>query len=115
MSTRITRPGPGHRFADRELLNITRLALSRIYTAPSHEASPDMQEAARQALAELEGRDSLGPPAAVTDALAKTDRAQTTARSQIPGGALGDFALPAELAALRELAEAVRAMIRKET
>jgi len=50
---------PGHNFADRELLNIIRLGLSRIYTAPSSEASPEMQECARQALSRLEGRASL--------------------------------------------------------
>lgn len=47
------------RFADRELLNITRLGLSRIYTAPSSEVSPEMQECARQALARLEGLTSV--------------------------------------------------------
>jgi hypothetical protein len=49
---------PGHNFDDRELLNITRLGLSRIYTGPAAEVSEAMRECARQALAKLEGRDS---------------------------------------------------------
>jgi hypothetical protein len=40
--------------------------------------------------------------------LAAVDRAQAAARSHMPDGSLGDFPLPAELASLRALAEAVR-------
>jgi hypothetical protein len=50
---------PGHPYGDRELLNIARLGLSRIYTGPDSEVSPDMRECARQALARLEGRERL--------------------------------------------------------
>jgi hypothetical protein len=49
----------GHLFSGTELLNITRLGLSRIYTGPAAEVSEAMRECARQALAELEGRASL--------------------------------------------------------
>jgi hypothetical protein len=50
---------PGHLYADRELLNIVRLGLSRIYTRPDRESSESMRECARQALARLEGWRSL--------------------------------------------------------
>ena len=52
----------GYLFSDRELLNITRLALSRIYTGKDREASAGMREAARQALNRLEGQTILPQP-----------------------------------------------------
>lgn len=48
-------------------------------------------------------------PRKVADVLARVIGAQAEARAQVPGGALGDFPLPAELAALRDLAAAVLA------
>jgi hypothetical protein len=45
----------------------------------------------------------------VADALARVIGAQAEARSHMPNGKLGDFPLPAELAALRDLADVVRA------
>jgi hypothetical protein len=53
-------------------------------------------------------RDTPGPKS-LADVLAEVDRAQAIARSDHPAGSLGNFPLPAELRALRDLAEAVRA------
>jgi hypothetical protein len=48
-------------------------------------------------------------PRKVADVLARVIGAQAEARAQVPDGTLGDFPLPAELAALRDLADALRA------
>lgn len=50
---------PGHLFDGRELLNVTRLALDALYRAPEGTGSAQVREAARQALARLEGRTEL--------------------------------------------------------
>lgn len=104
------RTPPGHRFADRELLNIARLGLSRIYTGRDSEVSDDMRECARQCLSRLEGRTSLDNPGTgkLAGLLAEVLSAQDTARSQVPDRSLGDFPLLRELSSLRELADAVR-------
>jgi hypothetical protein len=123
--------GPGHRFADRELLNIARLGLSRIYTAPDSEASEDMRECARQTLSRLEGWASLGAACKccvdnececagrktgsvtrtgeiLASALADVGRAQESARSHMPDRSLGDFPTTWERESLRKLADTVR-------
>jgi hypothetical protein len=46
---------PGYSFSDRELLNITRVALARVFTGRTQDESANLREAARQALARLEG------------------------------------------------------------
>lgn len=69
----------------------------------------DCRPGPRAEQAELRALLASMPAASAADALAAVDHAQARARDHMPDSTLGGFPLPSELAALRELAETVRA------